>query len=175
MSGSRSGVAKRISELEPKAIFTHCYGHILNLAASNTLKKSKVMKNALELTHEITKLIKCFPRREGIFQKLKGTILSSGSPGIRILCPTRWRVRAESLSSIINNFKVLQATWEEAIEVAQDSETKTRIRGVAIQMETFDYFFGNLLGQVILKHADSLSITLQRQNILLQKGNRLPK
>ena len=65
-------VAKRISELEPRAIFTHCYGHALNLVACDTLKKSKLMKNALELTHEITKLIKYSPRREGIFQKLKG-------------------------------------------------------------------------------------------------------
>ena len=48
MSGSRSGVAKRISELEPRAYFTHCYGHALNLAACDTLKKSKVMKDALE-------------------------------------------------------------------------------------------------------------------------------
>ena len=71
-------------------------------------------------------------------------------------------MRAESLSSIINNFKVLQATWEEAIGVVQDCETKARIHGVAIQMKTFDYFFGNLLGQLILKHADNLSITLQR-------------
>ena len=78
-------------------------------------------------------------------------------------------MRAESLSSIINNFKVLQATWEEAIEVVQDSETKT-IHGVAIQMETFDYFFGNLLGQLILKHADNLSITLQHQNISASEG-----
>ena len=80
-------------------------------------------------------------------------------------------MRAESLSSIINNFKVLQATWEEAIEVVQDSETKTRIHGVAIQMETFDYFFSNLLGQLILKHADNLNIT----TYLLQKAKQIAK
>ena len=77
-----SGVVKRISELEPRTTFTHCYGHALNFAACDTLKKSKVTKNALELTHEITKLIKCSPRREGIFQNLKETIPSSGRPGI---------------------------------------------------------------------------------------------
>jgi hypothetical protein len=49
-----------------KAVYTHCYRHALKLAACDTLKKSKLMKNALELTHEITKLIKCSPRREGI-------------------------------------------------------------------------------------------------------------
>ena len=54
--------------------------------------------------------------------------------------------------------------------VFQDSQTKARIHGVAIQMESFDYFFGNLLGQLILKHADNLSITLQRQNISASEG-----
>ena len=33
MSGSRSGVAKRIMEEECRAVYTHCYGHSLNLAA----------------------------------------------------------------------------------------------------------------------------------------------
>ena len=56
MSGSRSGVAKRISELEPRTIFTHCFGHALNLAACDTLKKSKVTKNALELTTKLLSL-----------------------------------------------------------------------------------------------------------------------
>ena len=37
MSGRRSGVAKRITDLQPKAIYTHCYGHALNLAACDTI------------------------------------------------------------------------------------------------------------------------------------------
>ena len=57
MSGSKSGVAKRISEVEPRAIFTHCYRHSLNLADCDTIKKMKVMRDALETTHEITKHI----------------------------------------------------------------------------------------------------------------------
>ena len=33
MSGERSGVAKRIMDLQQRALYTHCYGHALNLAA----------------------------------------------------------------------------------------------------------------------------------------------
>lgn len=32
MQGAREGVAKQILKEEPKAIYTHCYGHALNLA-----------------------------------------------------------------------------------------------------------------------------------------------
>ena len=30
MAGARAGVAVKIQELEPRAVFTHCYGHALN-------------------------------------------------------------------------------------------------------------------------------------------------
>ena len=61
MRSSKCGVAKRICDLEPRAVYTHCYGHALNLAAGDTLKQSKLMKDALETTWEITKLIKYSP------------------------------------------------------------------------------------------------------------------
>ena len=109
MSGCRSGVAKRIAELESRAVFTHCYGHALNLTACDTVKRVKVLKNALETTHEITKHIKYSPRREAIFRTMKED-LSPLSSGIQVLCPTRWTVRAEALTSIMNNFEALQRT-----------------------------------------------------------------
>lgn len=35
MHGARNGVAKQIAEEEKRAVFTHCYGHALNLACSD--------------------------------------------------------------------------------------------------------------------------------------------
>ena len=71
MSGAKTGVARRVQTMEPRALFTHCYGHSLNLACSDTIKQSKLMRDALETTHEITKLVKKSPRREAIFRHLK--------------------------------------------------------------------------------------------------------
>ena len=39
MTGCKSGVATRINADEPRAIFTHCYGHPLNLACCDAIKK----------------------------------------------------------------------------------------------------------------------------------------
>ena len=41
MSGTKSGVAARLLEEEPRAIYTHCYGHALSLACSDSLKQCK--------------------------------------------------------------------------------------------------------------------------------------
>ena len=117
MSSSKCGVAKQVSDLEPRAVYIHCYGHALNLAAGDTLKQSKLIKDALEVTREITKLIKYSPRRHGIFHRLKETLSMGSTPGIRVLCPIRWTVHAESINSIIANYETLEKTWEEALQV----------------------------------------------------------
>ena len=46
MSGGKSGVAKQLSDKEPRAVFTHCYGHALNLACSDALKRCKTRISA---------------------------------------------------------------------------------------------------------------------------------
>ena len=71
MAGLKSGVAKQLLDEEPRAIHTHCYGHALNLARGDAVKNFKLMKDALETTREITKLIKKSPRRDACFERLK--------------------------------------------------------------------------------------------------------
>ena len=88
MSGSKSGVATTLICEEPRAVYTHCHGHALNLACGDTIRQSKLMKDALNTTHEIKKLMKKSPKRDTHFEALKSEI-ASDSPGIRVLCPTR--------------------------------------------------------------------------------------
>ena len=72
MSGPCSGVAKEISDLESKAVYAHCYGHSLNLACMDTIKSSKVMQEALDITGEITKLVKTFTKKMLCISTLEG-------------------------------------------------------------------------------------------------------
>ena len=169
MSGPRSGVAKQIRDLESRAVYTHCYGHSLNLAYMDTIKSSKVMQEALDITAEITKLVKLSPRRGTIFQRLKDE-LAPLDPGIRVLCPTRWTVKAEALKSIVDNFEVLQHLWEESLEYVKESEMRARILGVSDRMMKFDFFFGAILGETVLSHSDNLSRTLQKGDISASEG-----
>ncbi len=88
MSGRRSGVATRILQEEPRALYTHCYGHSLNLACSDSVKECKVMRDSLDVVQEITKLVKKSPRCDSTLQAIKES-MGSDSPGVRVLCPTR--------------------------------------------------------------------------------------
>ena len=61
MAGAKAGVAAKIAEMEPRAVFTHCFGHALNLGVSDTIKQSPVMKDCLDTCFELVKLIKFSP------------------------------------------------------------------------------------------------------------------
>ena len=159
MAGARHGVATQILHEEPRVTFTHCYGHALNLAAGDTIKKNKALCNTLDITLEISKLIKFSPRQDAIFQKLKSE-LAPETPDFRTLCPTRWTVRAVYLQSVIDNFAVLQELWDLALDASTDSEARARIGGVKANMKTFDFVFGLVLGQRLLAHTDNLSKTM---------------
>lgn len=116
MCGSQGGVATLIQREEPRAIYIHCYGHALNLACGDAVKKCELMKNALDISYELIKLIKKSPRRDAVFQKIKEQI-HEDAMGNRVLCPTRWTVRAQALQSIITNYSTLQMLWEEALKI----------------------------------------------------------
>ena len=59
----------------------------------------------------------------------------------------RWTVRVLSLESIRINYTTLKATWNRALDVATQSEVKSRINGVTSKMREFDFLFGLLLAE----------------------------
>ena len=75
MAGNKRGVATQILTAEPRALYTHCYGHSLNLAMCDTIKKCRLTRDALDVTNEISKLIKFSPKRKVIFDEIKKKFL----------------------------------------------------------------------------------------------------
>ena len=56
-------------------MYTHCYAHALNLAVGNTIKRSKVCSDALDVAFEIIKLVKFSPKRNAAFDQIKLKLL----------------------------------------------------------------------------------------------------
>ena len=172
MSGIRNGVKTVIQREEKRAIYTHCYGHALNLAAGDTVKKQKLLRDTLDTTAEISKLLKYSPRRDTMFEKLKND-MSPDAPNFRTLCPTRWTVKAQSLNSVLKNYSTFIQFWEDAKDAAKDTDTRVRITGIQAQMQQFDYLFGLIVGSCVLGHTDNLSKTLQNPKLTAAEGQNI--
>ena len=138
------------------------------------MKQSRVMRDALDTTYEMSKLVMYSPKRDSLFEKLKQE-LAPETPDFRTLCPTQWTVRANSLQSVLDNYVVLQDLWEESYSETKDTDIRARIKGVDAQMKTFDFLFGVMLGQCILRHTDNLSKGLQHEDLSASEGQSMAK
>ena len=107
-----------------------------------------------------------------MFAKLKDELCPE-VPDFCTICPTRWTVRAASMESIILNYAVFQALWEEAKDAVRYSETRARIGGVEAAMSSFSFFFGLILGERVLKHTDNLSKALQSPSLTAFESHQM--
>ena len=98
-------------------MLTHC--HSLNLAVGDTIKSIPLLKDTLDMSYDITDLIKKSPKREAEFHRKQAELLGEmehdfhvyDSPTLKILGPTRWTVRAASLSAILKSYGTLMKLW----------------------------------------------------------------
>ena len=174
MAGSKNGVKSQILKQEPRALFTHCYGHALNLSVADTIKNIPLLRSTMDTTHEISKLLQYSPKREALFDDIKAEF-SPDTVGFHVLCPTRWTVRNESFRSIMENYDALLQLWEAILSGRLDSEVRARVNGVASQMKTFDYLFGARLNHNLLRHTDNLSKTMQHTKMSAAEGQHLAR
>ena len=111
-----------------------------------------MLKDAFDTTFEVSKLIKYLPRCDGILEKLKAE-MASDTTGFRVLCRTRWTIRASSLKSVLDNYVVLQELWEVSQGCTSDPAYKGRIIGVEaqdkkLQSQTFSAAEGELMARM---------------------------
>ena len=79
----------------------------MDTLCNDMVREVRNLRDALGTTSEISKLLKYSPKRDRMFEKVKAE-LAPETPGFRVLCPTRWTVRAASLQSVIDNKIPLQ-------------------------------------------------------------------
>ena len=71
------------------------------------------------------------------------------------------------------NCKGLQQLWEEAPSALSNTAMKARIQGIASQMRTFQFLFSLNLSEMILRHTDKLSQTLQSPELSSTEGQKI--
>ncbi|XP_068704855.1 zinc finger MYM-type protein 1-like [Montipora foliosa] len=110
MAGEKTGVATQIKTINGKCLYTHCYGHALNLAVADAIKSVQCLSDSLDTVREIGKLVKKSPQRNTKLDKIRAETKNE-SRGVHAFCPTRWTVRGEALAAVIYNHAELMQLW----------------------------------------------------------------
>ena len=73
MSGIEAGVQARIKEKQPKAVYTHCSGHALNLSFVGSCSIPSV-RNCIDSIKNLTIRVKYSTKREGLLKAITSQV-----------------------------------------------------------------------------------------------------
>jgi len=100
MSGDRSGVAKRIRDKYPKAIYLHCMSHCLNLALTESCNNT-MLKSCQESIKNIFNFFNT-PKRQNILAKsIEEKCPETTKKKLKNVCPTRFVERHQTTATFI--------------------------------------------------------------------------
>ena len=165
MTGKEKGVAARVQEVAPKALYVHCYGHLLNLALQDTLQENVVIRNALGVVQSIHHFFNS-PKREHVLRSVQMPADFNSVPFIKLksLSETRWACRWEAVKAIEQQpERILLAL----IQLSKDKDAKTSVdaTGLVKAMLEFQFVLGLHTMKVIFSNTNSLASYLQGHEV----------
>jgi len=163
MSGIHKGLATRMRENSPLAIYVHCYGHLLNLAIQSTMTDVVPLRNALGTIQSLYNFLEASPKRHAMFEDIK----MDGEPiarTLKSLSITRWACRWEAVKAVASQLpRIVKAL----LEMANDRDAKIYTESSALlnAICDFEFVFGLVLLKIILSTTNSLNSYLQKKTL----------
>jgi Domain of unknown function (DUF4371)/hAT family C-terminal dimerisation region len=180
MRGSAKGVQARIKELNPRAMYTHCFAHCLNRALVNAVcsREHAGARNFFGIVELVFTFTEGSAMRHQYYIDVQERLLSlSGNKGpalhLKGLSETRWNCRAESLKRLAK-LEVYEAVVE-TVEHVSNTTSDGTVRGVAAGLKNslMDYTFILQLFamQPVFELINETSVLLQSTQLDLLQAN----
>ena len=149
MSGTCTGVQKRVTEFSPNAVYIHCYTHVLNLVLVDSVK-SVLSASEFFILLEAFYVFVSTSKVHVIFKE-KQLLIHPGKQPVELqqLSDTRWVCRYAAVNAICCSYDSLLLTIE---EVAKSSDARKAIeaRGLLHQIKTFSFIVSLVIFDRIL-------------------------
>ena len=174
MAGRVSGVAARIQQQCPLALYVHCFSHKLNLVIVNACQVQAV-RNAMGVISKIAFFFENSPKRQAALEeKIRETEQPNRKKHLLDLCRTRWVYRHEALENFSQLYETLVDLLQD-IKSSREGWNRDTVTDAAallnaiIQFQFLMAFVVMWKGLTILK---GLSISLQSSSIDICKAYR---
>ena len=164
MAGKINGVAACIASLHPKAVYTHCASHRLNLCIVKCCSIREI-NNMMQTADGIARFFKYSPKRQLALEKWIDSIPvdHEKQKKLKEMCRTRWVEHHESFQIFIELFVPIISCLE---DIAQDSnhewnrDSCSDAQSYFLAMSQFSFIF-LVLTQNVLGYTKGLSVKLQ--------------
>ena len=162
MSGCEKGLASRVQEVSPLAIYVHCYAHLLNLALQDTLEEIPILRNAIGIIHSLYNFFHT-PNREAVLKNLEDDNLE---PFLKLksMSQTRRACRWEAVKFVERQLTRIIAGLAK-LSNYKESQTYVDAQHLLHAVTNFSFLFGLQVLKVIFSNTHALAVYLQKEQI----------
>ncbi|XP_008178700.1 52 kDa repressor of the inhibitor of the protein kinase-like [Acyrthosiphon pisum] len=163
MSGCFNGVQAHITEKYPLALYLHCTSHCLNLAVSYACNVKSV-RNTIGSIQEIAVFFRT-PKRQHVLEKnIEKISPSLNIKRLKMMCPTRWVERHDSILVFLELFDSILEALEE-ISQWVDLDTSSTAKRLLIAMQEPEFVITTHIVAKVFSINMPLSRQLKTENI----------
>ena len=175
MAGKSKGVASRIHSKYPKALYTHCASHRLNLCVMKCCTIREV-SNMMQTADTISRFFKNSPKRQLELEKWIDSVLPEEKrKKLKELCRTRWVERHEAFE-VFSDLFLPTLCCLEAITYSPPSdwnrETRSDAQSLLLGMSQFSFIVALVLTQKVLAYTKGLRVKLQGRYVDVVRAHR---
>ncbi|XP_063219757.1 52 kDa repressor of the inhibitor of the protein kinase-like isoform X1 [Bacillus rossius redtenbacheri] len=161
MKGEFRGVQAIIAEEYPKALYTHCASHCLNLCLNDS-SKIPCIRNSFGIMSEVCNFFRASPHRIHVLKtKLNSSPLNH--TGLIKYCETRWVERHEAVSLFVNALLHVIEALEHITDENKEGSAKAQILHKCVC--DFSFIISLKVSEKMLSLTYSLSQCLQSKSI----------
>ncbi|KAJ8895244.1 hypothetical protein PR048_000569 [Dryococelus australis] len=117
------GVAARIVEDNPTAMYIHCNAHVLNVCIVACFTGVTSIRNTFFVLQSLYNFIEKSTKRHAVFEKIQRSTKNfcGETVTLKSLSDTRWDCRVEAVRSLLNNFEPTLLALQEILQTDPDN------------------------------------------------------
>ncbi|CAM8885916.1 unnamed protein product [Rhodiola kirilowii] len=162
MKGKHKGVQRKLLDINPRAFYTPCAAHSLNLTLSDVANSCQKAEEFFGVVQRIYTLFADSTKRWDI---LKDNVSEKGYT-LKSLSTTRWESRVDSVKAIVTQAPEIREALHQLAEKATDSGIKSEAKCLAdYELGKFEFIVGMVIWYHILAKVNIVSKQLQSENM----------
>ena len=168
MAGSSRGAAKLIQDSYPKAIYTHCAAHVLNLCIVKCCSIPEI-RNTMDTAESICRFFFNSPKRQlALENKISVLLQGERRTKLKSICKTRWVERHEAFEVFVDLFEPLVCCFEDIKNSTLENwnrETRSDAQSLFLALTRFPFIISLVITKDVLAYSKALSVKLQGRYI----------